>query len=230
LTQDGFLTLLSLPERWDELDADARGLHALLTARIAQWDGEFEDTERALRQAQTEFDRATGTRGAWGRATSTLVLAELYMRTARLDDAESTYRSAVSMYAAMPDGLGVANAHAGLGELYMRQARLEEAEATYQEAGRDYRAIQHRQGEASSAKALGDVYTRRSLWERAEQAYVEAQVTFRSVQSPLGEANVHLALGELYAMRDRLDEAEAEYKGLLHLSWRSRTGTDLSAS
>jgi tetratricopeptide (TPR) repeat protein len=165
-------------------------------------------------------DRRPARRGEHAEA-----LGDLYLRTARLTEAEVAYAAALTAYRAIDDRLGEANTRQALGDLYVRTARLTEAEAAYEAALTAYRAIEYRLGEANTRKALGDLYVRTARLTEAEAAYEAALTAYRAIDARLGEANTRRALGDLYVRTARLPEAEAAYEAALTAYRRSTTGS-----
>jgi tetratricopeptide (TPR) repeat protein len=148
-------------------------------------------------------------------ANTQKALGDLYVRTARLTEAEAAFEAALTAYRAIDDRLGEANTRRALGDLYLRTARLTEAEVAYEAALTAYRAIDDRLGEANTRQALGDLYVRTARLTEAEAAYEAALTAYREIDDRLGEANTRQALGDLYVRTARLPEAEAAYEAAL---------------
>jgi tetratricopeptide (TPR) repeat protein len=148
-------------------------------------------------------------------ANTQKALGDLYVRTARLTEAEAAFEAALTAYRAIDDRLGEANTRRAQGALYLRTARLMEAEVAYEAALPAYRAIDDRLGEANTRQALGDLYVRTARLPEAETAYEAALAACREIEYQLGEANTRQALGDLYVRTARLPEAEAAYEAAL---------------
>ncbi|MCK6588986.1 MAG: tetratricopeptide repeat protein, partial [Polyangiaceae bacterium] len=139
-------------------------------------------------------------------------LGDLFLRTARLNDAERAYEQALPIYRAIDNRLGEANTRKALGDLFLRTARLNDAERAYELALPIYRAIDARLGEANTLRALGDLFLRTARLNDAERAYELALPIYRAIDERLGEANTLQALGDLFLRTARLNDAERAYE------------------
>jgi tetratricopeptide (TPR) repeat protein len=181
--------------------------HAVLMQHIGQAQGALGACEQA----------ASSLRGRPGEANTLKALGDLYVRTARLKEAEEVYGKALPLYRQIDDRLGEANTLQALGDLYVRTARLKEAEEVYGKALPLYRQIDDRLGEANTLQALGDLYVRTARLKEAEEVYGKALPLYRQIDARLGEANTLKALGALYVRTARLKEAEEVYGKALPL-------------
>jgi tetratricopeptide (TPR) repeat protein len=154
---------------------------------------------------------------ASARAVMLGALGDLQVRTARLREAEESYRAALPIYREIEARLGEANTLRALGDLQVRTARLREAEESYRAALPIYREIEDRLGEANTLKALGDLQVRTDRLREAEESYRAALPIYREIEARLGEANTLRALGDLQVRTDRLREAEESYRAALSI-------------
>ncbi len=166
--------------------------------------------ERLLEGQSTQEGRALY-------ASTLMFLGDLYVRTDRLDDAETRYQEALPLFRAIEHRLGEATTLWSLGDLYVRAARLADAEKCYEEALPLYRAIGSRLGEANTLRSLGDLYVRTARLADAEKRYEEALPLFRAIEARLGEANTLRSLGDLCVRTERLADAEKRYEEALPL-------------
>ena len=209
-SEEAFTRACSLAEAGNDRQVRA---HSLLGLGRARWWKDDHAGARAAYESALESYRELGDRV--GGANTHRALGELYVRTARLKEAEAAYQQALPIYQAIDDHVGEANTHRALGELYVRTDRLKEAEAAYQQALTIYQAIDDHVGEANTHRALGDLYVRTARLKEAEAAYQQALPIFQAIDFRRGEAYTCWVLGTLYKRTDRLKEAEAAYQQAL---------------
>ncbi len=138
-------------------------------------------------------------------------LGDLYVRTARLAEAQRFYEQALPIYRDIHERLGEADTLQSLGDLCVRTDRLAEAQQFYEQALPIFRDIHERLGEANTLQSLGDLYVRTARLAEAQQFYEQALPIYRDIQERLGEANTLKSLGALYVLTARLAEAQRFY-------------------
>jgi tetratricopeptide (TPR) repeat protein len=136
-------------------------------------------------------------------------LGYLYVRTARLREAEDAYQSALPIYQQIEDRLGEANTLRALGDLYVRTDRLREAEDAYQSALPIYQQIEDRLGEANTLQGLGQLAQTQGDLASAFGLFLQALDSQRSISDLLGEAGSFVYLARATRAASRLERAVA---------------------
>ncbi|HEX4952337.1 MAG TPA: tetratricopeptide repeat protein [Thermoanaerobaculia bacterium] len=145
--------------------------------------------------------------GSRAEATTAQALGDLYVRTARLREAEDAYQTALPIYQEIQDRLGEANTRQALGDLYVRTDRLREAEHAYQTALPIYQEIQARLGEANTLSGLGRLRQAQGDAAEAFALFRQALVLHRAIENRLGEAAAYGYMARVALAAGRADRA-----------------------
>ncbi|MER6672908.1 tetratricopeptide repeat protein [Streptomyces sp. NPDC000983] len=133
------------------------------------------------------------------------------------DEAITAYQDALTLYQALGDRLGQANATGALGEIHRLQGRNHEAITAHQDSMSHYRALGNRLGQAQTTQGLGEIYQGQGRYDEATAAYLEALALYRTLGNRLGQANATRSLGDTHQAQGRDDEATAAYQEALAL-------------
>ncbi len=162
-----------------------------------------------------------------------LNLGAFYKNSGLFEDAEQSYKSALTEYRALSRNAPESFRHweaetlVNLGELYYNYEKLEAGEAAFREALPIYRELVAKDPEAFKPRLAYTLYNLAVIEEallnarEAESAYLESQAIYGelAIQNPEGflsnHANLSYLLGELYLHIEKPVEAEAAYKTAL---------------
>jgi tetratricopeptide (TPR) repeat protein len=146
------------------------------------------------------------TRGDWALANTLQALGDLYTRTARLQQAESSYSQALSLFKQVEDRLGEANTLKALGDLYTRTDRLQQAESSYSQALSLFKQVEDRLGEANTLNGLGMLGTAQGDGAKPYSLHLSALSILRDIQAQLEQGGTfgYLARAALVAGRPEL--------------------------
>jgi len=171
--------------------------------RALRFSHRLDEAERLLVTLPSTF----ALEGVGSRAQAQLLAArgDLFRRTDRLQQAESAYGDALTIFRQIDERIGEANTLKALGDLFMRTARLQQAESAYGDALPIFRQIEERIGEANTLLALGDLFMRTARLQQAESAYGDALTIFRQIEEQIGEADTIRAIAILESIQGAQD-------------------------
>jgi len=164
---------------------------------------------------QLAIEGATGWPGQ--RASCYSVLASVFLRQHKLDDAKASLQHSIELHQQADDVLGEANNLHKLGEVYLRQNRLDDAKASFRRAAKLHRQAQSVLGEANDTQSLGVMYLQRDKLYRAMTSFEYASKLHRQAEDILGEANDNNFLGVVHLRQDRLHDARRSFQKALVL-------------
>ena len=134
-------------------------------------------------------------------------LGNLYVRTARLNDAERVYEQALPIYRAIEARLGEANTLRALGNLYVRTNRLNDAERVYEQALPIYRAIEARLGEANTLQGMGRLALAKGAPAEAFEHVLGALRIQQAINDALGQGGSLGYLAHIAKRAERFEQA-----------------------
>jgi len=146
-----------------------------------------------------------------------MLAGHLFLRAARLDEAELAYQKVADLATASGSQALAASAVADLGNVQYARGDLERAEALYRQALAVDEALGRKEEVARGYANVGDIYDTRGELERAEQMYRQALAINQALGRKEGMAGDYGNLGHVFYVGGDLDQAEAMFRQSLEL-------------
>ncbi|MCB9639627.1 MAG: tetratricopeptide repeat protein [Myxococcales bacterium] len=216
-TQDTMLQMLQLVMGQHEKMETPLYLKALrLYGEICRRMGYLEEAEESL---HTAIKHAQEAQDALEEAQAQLSLGHLRSQRRQHEEAEATFRLALSYFEQHKEEQPhlLADAYNDLGSLFRRHGSLEEAEPFHLKALSLQRQHGDSNGEAITLGQLGHLYRLQGRYHEAIHVYDLALSLHRAWEDRHGEGITLNNLANIHARQGRLAEAELNYRKSLEL-------------
>ncbi|MHA7629199.1 tetratricopeptide repeat protein [Corallococcus sp. M7] len=178
-------------------------------AQVAQERSRHQDAEHLFKQALPLFERFdpehTHLKATLGYARCIRGLGSLALDEGRLDEAESSFSSALQYFNMANSPLSAANCIHGLGKVALDRGQVSDARLRFEEAKSLFGHSGDRLGRAHCLRSLGELEASATLLE-------EARRLFSEVGNLRGKAHCLRSLGDLALQGANLDDAQALYE------------------
>jgi len=208
--EDFYADSLHLMQRsFGELSAPVSAAYARLATLYTRW-GVYAEAEPLIARLQ-DIDSRIGSSEADTEAAVDADLAEIDLKTGRVDLAREPCRRALSLRQRLPKNhLDLARSLSTLGLLHLREGRLEEAQSAIQQAVDIYRSSPGAdpQGLVEGWLDMAEVYAAQGRTQEAETLFAKLLPMY---DNPYAQVKAALRVAGYYQQRGRLDTAEPLY-------------------
>jgi tetratricopeptide (TPR) repeat protein len=176
------------------------------TLGLVQHD-EYQHTE-AITSFQTAHQLWSQVGNVEGMARTRHNLGLTHLALGDWPQAESSLRSAITLYEQTRSRLYLAIASMDLGNVYLEQGRPEEAEILYRQARGVMEGSAYSRGLAQVFNNLGMACARQEKWSLAEEFFGRSIALWRQLGEPVSQANAEDNLAEVYLDQAKWDAAQ----------------------
>jgi len=208
--EDFYDDSLHLMQRsFGELSAPVAAAYTRLTTLYTRW-GVYAEAEKLIARLQDINSRIDASDTAMDAAIAAN-LAEIYLKTGRVDQAREPCRRALALRQRLPKNhLDLAQSLSSMGLLQLREGRLEEAQKSIHQAVDIHRASPGAdpQGLVESWLDMAEVYAAQSRTQEAEKLFAKLLPLY---ENPYAQVKAAVRVARYYQQRGRLDTAGPLY-------------------
>ena len=208
--EDFYDDSLHLMQRsFGELSAPVSAAYTRLATLYTRW-GVYAEAEKLIARLQ-DINSRIGASDAAMESAVAADLAEIYLKTDRVDQAREPCRRALSLRQRLPNNhLDLAQSLSSMGLLQLREGRLEEAQKSIQQAVDIYRSSPGAdpQGLVEGWLDMAEVYAAQGRTKEAEDLFAKLLPQY---ENPYAQVKAAVRVAGYYQQRGRLDTAEPLY-------------------
>jgi tetratricopeptide (TPR) repeat protein len=153
-----------------------------------------------------------------GEANTLKSMGDLANRLGQVDQAQTHYANALTLFRAERAQLGEANTLKSMGDLANRLGQVDQAQTHYANALTLFRAERDQLGEANTLKSMGDLARRLGQLDQAQTHYANALTLYELERDITGKMNVFISIARMNAEQDKLDAAKEYYEKVFSLA------------